>query len=161
MIRNKKTGQMYIGQSKNIEMRFSSHCYVSKVDLDIANNGKDNFDFIIIEELDEEQLNERERYWISYYDTYQNDFHYNSQAGGTCGNSKNLLSGGLVKYTLWDTDACGYEKHSMYKRNRAPNPCGCFRAKFNTYRIPIGRFYDFVSCELINQLIKEAINEVK
>lgn len=162
MIKNKNTGQIYIGQSKNIEMRFNSHCYVSKIDLDIANNGRDNFDFIIIEELDESQLDEREKYWISYYDTYQNDFHYNSQPGGVCGSPQNLLDGGLIKYTLWNAEKCLYEKYTMCRRNRTPNPCGCFRVKFNKYRIPMGRFYDFVSCELINQLIEEAIeNEVE
>ena len=158
-IEDKETGQKYIGQSKDIENRFRSHCYVSEIDLAIATKGEDNFDFSIIEELSEDKLNEREEYWIEYYNTYEDPFHYNSQKGGNCGSVHNLLCGGLVKYTLWDAYLCAYEKYDMYKRGRTPNPCRCFRVKFNTYRVPIGKFHDFVSCEIISRLIKEAVKD--
>lgn len=42
--------------------------------------GIENFTFEIIEECSEEQLNNRERYWIAYYDTYHNG--YNRTVGG-------------------------------------------------------------------------------
>ena len=70
MIKNKKTGQIYIGQSNNIEVRFLKHCNISLVDIDIAINGVDNFDFSIVEETID--LDEREKFWIEYYNTYKN-----------------------------------------------------------------------------------------
>ena len=42
--------------------------------------GIENFTFSVIEECSQEQLNEREIYWIEYYDTYKNG--YNSTLGG-------------------------------------------------------------------------------
>lgn len=86
-IQNKINGKVYIGQSNHIEKRFRQHCYSIKrahgrsiVDYDIEKYGKENFDFSIIEECFPEQLNERETYWISYYDSYKNG--YNCNEGG-------------------------------------------------------------------------------
>ena len=80
-IENKKTGQIYIGQSKNIEKRFSMHCRISLVDMDIAIQGKENFSFDILEEVEEQRLDERERFWIDGYGAYENDYHYNLTPG--------------------------------------------------------------------------------
>lgn len=81
MIRNKKTGQIYIGQSKNIEARFNEHCRVSNVDLAIALEGKENFDLHIIEEVYNNRsiLYNREQYWIKYYNVVDNPYHYNKK----------------------------------------------------------------------------------
>lgn len=38
----------------------------------------------IEKDIPNEQLNEREQYWISYYDSFHNG--YNSTIGGDCGN---------------------------------------------------------------------------
>ena len=157
MIKNKKTGQIYIGQSKNIERRFRNHCNIIAIDVAIANEGVDNFDFSIIEEVDESLLKAREQYWINYYNAHQNPKHYNRKLKP----EESLKNGyghdnGRAKYTLWDINCCTYfKKDGGVLRKR-------FGAKYNTYRIPMGRFHDFVSCEIINQLIKEAIkNEIK
>lgn len=80
-IENKKTGQVYIGQSKNIERRFNEHCNAISVDVAIAMEGKDNFSFEILEEVDENKLKERERFWIWGYGAYENDYHYNVRPG--------------------------------------------------------------------------------
>ena len=145
MIRNKKTGQIYIGQSTNIERRFIQHRNPSPLDVDIAIQGADNFVFSVIEETSPDKLNEREKYWIKHYNTYEDEHHYNTNAG--------------VGYTLWATFYCHYNRTAMYNRGRIPNPCKCFRLVYDGYRIPIGKFYDFTSCEIINQLIKEAIKD--
>lgn len=157
-IKNKKTGQIYIGQSKNIELRFKTHCSVSPIDIAIATEGVDNFEFSIIEETT--SLHEQEQFWIRVYDTYNNEYHYNCSPGK--GMINNLQYGygynnARAKYTLWDINYAGYDKNRMYRRNRKINPCSCFSAKYEGYVIPIGRFYDFVTCEIINRLIKEAI----
>jgi hypothetical protein len=46
----------------------------------IRKYGIDNFSFNIIEECKQNQLNERERYWIAYYNTFYDG--YNQTLGG-------------------------------------------------------------------------------
>lgn len=89
MIKNKKTGQIYIGQSNNIEKRYRQHCNHnakghSYVERAIEKYGNDSFDCIVIEELPNsiDILNQREKYWINYYNTYNDNFHYNLTEGG-------------------------------------------------------------------------------
>jgi hypothetical protein len=42
--------------------------------------GIENFELALIENAEAELLDERERYWIEYYDTYKNG--YNATLGG-------------------------------------------------------------------------------
>ena len=42
--------------------------------------GKENFTIEVIEKCDQQLLNEREKYWINYYDSYEKG--YNSTLGG-------------------------------------------------------------------------------
>lgn len=92
-ITNKLNNKVYIGQTiqKPIE-RFYQHC-AKKCDKYILNMvihkaifkyGKDNFTFEVIEEVPKQQLNEREEYWIKYYNSYTDG--YNSTKGGQKGN---------------------------------------------------------------------------
>lgn len=86
------TGLSYIGQSKNIKNRISSHkqtafnkspsnkSYYNQFYKAIREYGLENFELEILEECTEEQLNEREMYWIAFYDTYNNG--YNMTPGG-------------------------------------------------------------------------------
>lgn len=50
--------------------------------------GKDKFHISLIEEVSVEKLNEREKYWITYYDSYNNG--YNLTLGGQDSNYFNL-----------------------------------------------------------------------
>lgn len=89
-ITNKKTGQMYIGQSTNIERRFKEHirgdgCPNSRIDNAIQKYGKDCFDFNIIKICKYEYLDRFEKIYIKKFDTYHNDFHYNTTSGGDIG----------------------------------------------------------------------------
>lgn len=150
IIRNKKTGQIYVGQSINIERRFSKHCNISPIDMAIANEGVENFDFDIIEEVDQSLLLEREKAWINYYGAEKIDRHYN------------VGPGRIGKYTLWDTSYCEYDKNKMCREDREPDLCRCFYIRYDGYRIPIGVFHDFTTINIINGLIQEAIkNEIK
>lgn len=88
-ITHKDTGQAYVGLSENIEKRWYEHIHSPKlknsyIDRAIKKHGEDKFDLEIIEELpnDRSLLMEREEYWVSYYNTYENDFHYNLTPGG-------------------------------------------------------------------------------
>lgn len=89
-ITNKLNNKIYIGQSINIYNRWRNH-YYSGIKLNPNDDtlihramnkyGIENFDFEIIEEISVNYLNEREKYWIQYYDSYNNG--YNMTIGGS------------------------------------------------------------------------------
>lgn len=90
-ITNIKTKAKYIGQSINIAERWKSHV---KAGLGVGStayktnkfyhamftDGPESFTFEILEECPQEKLNEREKYWIDFFDTVNNG--YNSKIGG-------------------------------------------------------------------------------
>ena len=86
---NKINGHIYIGQSTNIEKRYQQHLYDSKkrpelgtgIDVAINKYGIENFTFEIIELCDIKSLDEKERYWIKKYDSFNNG--YNRTPGGS------------------------------------------------------------------------------
>ena len=91
-ITNTINGKYYIGQTiQNVKERFYQHCAtkcskaVSNMAIHIAikKYGKSNFTVEVIEEIDSANLNDRERYWIKYYNSYNNG--YNSTKGGQDG----------------------------------------------------------------------------
>lgn len=84
-IQNLSNGKIYIGQSNNIERRFREHKNkgeISRIPLDIAikKYGVDAFSYEIIEECSLADLNEREMYWIRYYNSIE--LGYNCSNGG-------------------------------------------------------------------------------
>ena len=91
-ITNKVNGKSYIGQTiQNVKERFYQHC-ATKCSKAVSNMaihraikkyGKSNFTVEVIEEIDSANLNDRERYWIKYYNSYNNG--YNSTKGGQDG----------------------------------------------------------------------------
>lgn len=76
--------KIYIGQSVNIYQRWHAHKYAdckdSIIHRAIKKYGIQNFQFEIIEECNKQKLNQRERYWIQYYDSYNSG--YNLTPGG-------------------------------------------------------------------------------
>ena len=72
LITNNITKECYIGQSKNIDNRFSSHRQNLKnkkyaLYTDMRYYGLENFSFSILEECSIQKLDEREMYWIRKY----------------------------------------------------------------------------------------------
>jgi predicted DNA-binding protein YlxM (UPF0122 family) len=69
---NKENGKIYIGRSIHINQRKWQHLHnpspYSYFDQTLTKIGEDKFDFEIIEERLEQELCEREKYWIAYYD---------------------------------------------------------------------------------------------
>ena len=105
-ITNKINGKSYIGQTiQNVKERFYQHCATkcSQAILNmvihkaITKYGKSNFTIEVIEEVESANLNDRERYWIKYYDSYNNG--YNSTEGGQDGIKlfKNLDTESIVR----------------------------------------------------------------
>lgn len=84
-ITNKKTGKSYIGQSSNIERRRREHfewnlASEQYIDILIKDLGAENFTFEVLEECSKEQLTEREKYYIKFYNTFYDG--YNKTKGG-------------------------------------------------------------------------------
>ena len=87
-ITNKVNGKCYIGQSINIKKRLSQHksqtyrnIHINKILYQaIKKYGIENFTFDIIEKCETNSLDDREKYWIEYYDSYNNG--YNGTKGG-------------------------------------------------------------------------------
>lgn len=84
-ITNKASGRTYVGQTRqSLSKRIAGHIHSHSLLIDqaIFDEGADAFDFELIEECNSiEQLNERERYWISELGTLYPDG-YNRKPGG-------------------------------------------------------------------------------
>ena len=86
-ITNQVNKKVYIGQSQNISQRWKSHRkHYQKDDYPIyramRKYGIDNFSFEVIEECSLEELNDKEKYWIKYYDSHNSSNGYNLTDGG-------------------------------------------------------------------------------
>ena len=89
-IKNNINHQIYIGQSYNIEKRWREHLHDSinennkdfnmVIHKAIRKYGRENFSFSIIEKCSKEELNDKEIYWIKFYDSYYHG--YNCSKGG-------------------------------------------------------------------------------
>lgn len=120
-IENKLNGKKYIGQTiKELEKRFSQHkhnynkSYFSHLSLYQAFNkyGIENFLFEKIEEVPNNLLDEREKYWINYYNTYYDG--YNSTLGGR-----------TVSLYEWDTDDIIEKYHKLKSARKVAELIGC------------------------------------
>ena len=87
-IKNLINNKYYIGKSKDILHRFSQHKYYlnnnNHINKHLQNSwnkyGIESFEFSILEECEEALLNEREKYWIEYFNSFENG--YNLDKGG-------------------------------------------------------------------------------
>ena len=90
-VENKTNGTVYIGQTiRAISTRWDDHIRAATTQFHkdyhlplhnaIRLYGKDNFNITLVEECPNELLDEKEKYWIEYYDSYENG--YNASLGG-------------------------------------------------------------------------------
>lgn len=90
-IENLINKKVYIGQSKDIYKRYHNHhksdCYNNKspsynfqIYQAIRKYGEENFSITVLELCDLEELDEKEIFWIKYYDSFKNG--YNATEGG-------------------------------------------------------------------------------
>ena len=85
---NKINNKIYIGQSINIEERFKQHkrslnkYFKYPLYNAFRKYGIENFEFVVLEWIKNRyDLNEREQYWLDYYQSYNKDFGYNIALG--------------------------------------------------------------------------------
>lgn len=91
-IENTVNHKKYIGQSVNIKERWRVHrkeLYANKHDNDYLQKawnkyGKESFSFYIVEECTPEMLDEKEIYYIDFYNTLDENYGYNLKTGGQC-----------------------------------------------------------------------------
>lgn len=110
-ITNLVNNKIYIGQSVRIEKRWEDHKFYSgkehtALQAAFKKYGISNFSFEVIEECPKEILDEREIYWIKFYDSYNNGY--------------NLTKGGMSKIKLdYDLIVSTYQRlgsiHATHK----------------------------------------------
>ena len=73
-----KTGEIYIGKSTDVKKRWGEHAKTaygvgsiahSILHTTIKRDGIENFTFELLEEVPKDKLTEREKYWITFYDS--------------------------------------------------------------------------------------------
>lgn len=88
--------KIYIGKTNDLERRKKEHEQKnnnSLIDRAIKRYGKENFNWEVIELVEKEKSNDREKYWIKYYNSYfrsKNSNGYNMTKGGDGGSCWNI-----------------------------------------------------------------------
>ena len=114
MILNHANDKIYIGQSIDIKTRWKQH--KSNLNCNRHENkhlqsawdkyGKDKFEFIILCECEEKQLNTLEQYYIFCFNTIEPEFGYNNDYGGNAGRiteeTKKKISESLLGNIPWN-----------------------------------------------------------
>lgn len=99
-ITNNETGEKYVGKTTNIKRRKNEHFNKLKINRHINKKMQNSwnkygekafaFDFIEFDISSEQELNEKEIYYIKKYDSFNNG--YNLTLGGDGGNTRGKLS---------------------------------------------------------------------
>lgn len=107
-ITNLINNKIYIGQSKNIKLRYKAHLYNAfykgspeyntPLHRAIYLYGKNNFQLDVLKICSLEQLNKLEQYYISLYDSTNNKIGYNLTLGGD--NGRRLKCKSILQYDL-------------------------------------------------------------
>lgn len=89
IIKNTINDKVYVGQTKvSLKLRFQNHLSAARRGFDyvlgkaIRKYGEDKFYIELLEECLAEELNDREIYWISFFNSTNNKCGYNISTGG-------------------------------------------------------------------------------
>lgn len=96
-IANKSNKKIYVGQSSNFKKRWENHKFLLNKNAHFNPHlqsswnkyGKDFFKFGILECCSDEEMDDKEDLWISYFDSRNQDKGYNLKGGGSNGFSRN------------------------------------------------------------------------
>lgn len=125
------TGKVYIGQtSQSLQERINqhnSHAYGHQYNYHFHNAirkyGADDFNYEIIEDniISKDILNEREKYWISYYNSYYEGYNSTMGGDGSIRRDDELIAK-LFRDGHTTQEICeitGYHKRTVYRSYRA------------------------------------------
>ena len=140
-IENKINNKKYIGQSINIEKRWKEHQYLLKMNkhhnyhLQNAWNKykEESFIFNIIEECDKKVLNDKEKYWINSFDSYNSGYNLDKGGDGILGCKKGyyrVIKKGHEK---------GNNRYQLINPDSQPIKTSIFKDKLNDFCILLNR----------------------
>ena len=163
LVENNITGQKYVGKHKYPRIELDPKYKGSGLALnkDISKYGIANFSYNLIDiAYNSNSLNELEKYWISYYNTYNNPIHYNKTEGG---------DGGKLVDIPWNKGKKNcYRKEQIKKMNdgikRFVSSLTPEEKKFLYGNHNVGRVkekYDGKNCKYTPELILNIINDYK
>lgn len=125
-ITNQINQKVYIGQAQDIQRRWRNHRTDAKnctkpeilknpLYQDIKKYGIDNFIFEIIEICSLKELDDKEKYWISYYDSFNNG--YNRTEGGQTSPHSNKMTLELFNNIIFDLQNTLLSTEEIGKKN--------------------------------------------
>ena len=111
-IKNLQNSKMYVGQSVNIVVRWRDHLKKLRANTHIAKYlqrsfdkyGENSFVFGVIEYCNREELNEKEYYWVNFYDTYNKGYNQtvpNPRTGKRTFTKEDKLKHKLIGKNQW------------------------------------------------------------
>lgn len=124
-ITNIINGKSYIGQSANINKRWNNHksSYLNKKDHTydyplyraMRKYGIDKFTFEVLEECFVEELDDKEIYWIDYFNTFENGYNQDVGGNGHFNKLNNLYLSSITKDLFEDVLSLKQisEKHNV------------------------------------------------
>lgn len=111
-------GKIYIGKSIDLKRRMHEHNKPNELSTVVDKAIKKYYGKIeivtILERCDASQLNEREKYWIHYYNSTNKDIGYNISAGGEHDGKRRTWSNEEI-YDIRYRKYCGERKCDVYK----------------------------------------------
>lgn len=118
-ITNKVNGKIYIGQSVDIQRRWSAHKRCSKdypLYRDFKKYGLDNFTFEILLECSREELNEKEEFFIIMFDATNPTKGYNQTLPGSAYGHGTVFDKDLVEELYEDLLYTEYSKEYLAQK---------------------------------------------
>lgn len=128
LITNKINGKQYVGQTaRDIWTRFDEHClntHNSAIGNAISEYGYSNFTLQELEAVELDKLDEREIYWIKYYNTFEKG--YNQTKGGSTIREyehllvveKNLVIDSVEEFGRLAEKQVGWSKSTLIRKIR-------------------------------------------
>jgi len=141
-IRNLVNGKWYVGQSVEVETRKKNHFssllrgdhYNAYLQAAFKKYGVSNFEFRILEPVCEELLDIREKVWILYYQSGQNQWGYNLDSGGGRQRQRSLETRRKIADTLRGSPEAqkSIEKMAIVNRGRKHSAEWCSNISVGT-----------------------------
>ena len=123
IIKNKINNKVYVGQTKvSIKLRFQNHLSAARcgrgytIGKAIRKYGEENFYIELLEECLASELNEREMYWIAFYNSTDNKCGYNMSLGGNVNTKPTQIDENLV-LKLFKEDKSAHEITKLLHTN--------------------------------------------